>query len=53
VISGFLPFGLSLSKSGVISGKAYFSGTYSFTVRVSDSSSPAQIATARLSITVK
>jgi hypothetical protein len=53
VISGFLPFGLSLSKSGVISGKAYFSGTYSFIVKVTDSSSPTQVTTAWLSITVK
>jgi hypothetical protein len=50
--SGQLPSGLSLSTSGQISGTPSASGTYSFTVKVTDSSSPAKTATASLSITV-
>ena len=47
-----LPPGLSLSSSGVISGTPIATGTTSFTVQVTDSSTPAQIATANLSITI-
>src|SRR5215472_5616786 len=45
VSSGSLPGGLALSTSGQISGTPTMSGTYSFTVQVTDSSSPAQKAT--------
>jgi len=49
--SGTLPAGLSLSSSGVISGTPTTAGTSSFTVRVTDSSSPTVSATRSLSIT--
>src|SRR5215469_5976677 len=47
-----LPAGLTLSSSGVISGTPSGSGTTNFTVKVTDSSNPAQTAQATLSITV-
>ncbi len=51
--SGSLPAGLSLSSGGAISGSPSASGSASFTVEVTDSSSPApQHADAPLSITV-
>jgi hypothetical protein len=51
--SGSLPAGLTLSaSSGVISGTPTTSGTSSFTVTVSDSSSPVQTKSAALSITI-
>lgn len=49
VSGGSLPAGLSLSSTGLITGVAT-SGGSSFTVSVSDSSSPALIASATLSI---
>jgi hypothetical protein len=52
VSSGSLPGGLTLSSSGQISGKPTASGAFSFVVKVTDSSSPAQSATASLSIVV-
>src|SRR5205823_2729323 len=46
ITSGSLPTGLTLtSASGVISGTPSVTGTFSFTTRVNDSSSPAQTAT--------
>jgi hypothetical protein len=42
---GTLPAGLSLSSSGTISGTPTTVGTYSFTVKVTDSSSPVQTQT--------
>ncbi len=50
--SGLLPTGLSLGAAGQISGTPTASGTSSFTVKVTDSSSPLQSATASLSIVV-
>jgi hypothetical protein len=48
-----LPLGLSLAPDGVISGTPIVTGTFNFTVEVSDSSTPAhQTATANLSITI-
>ena len=47
-----LPAGLTLSTGGVISGTPTVTGTTSFTVRVTDSSSPVQTAQATLSITI-
>jgi len=53
ISSGSLPAGLSLAAStGIISGTPTASGTSSFTVKVTDSSSPAQTATKSLSIAV-
>jgi plastocyanin len=52
VMTGKLPTGLKLSSSGLISGKPTTTGTFTFTVKVSDSSSPALTATKALSITV-
>jgi photosystem II stability/assembly factor-like uncharacterized protein/protocatechuate 3,4-dioxygenase beta subunit len=45
VISGQLPAGLNLSDSGRISGTPEEGGDFTFTVRVTDSSSPPQFAT--------
>jgi Peptidase A4 family/Putative Ig domain len=51
--SGSLPAGLSLSPSGIISGTPTHLGTTSFTVRVSDATTPTPLtASATLSITV-
>ena len=50
--SGSLPAGLSLSAGGVISGTPTAAGTFSFTVQVTDSGSPAQTQSATASITV-
>ena len=47
-----LPAGLTLSTGGVISGTPTGTGTTSFTVQVTDSSSPVQTAQATLSITI-
>jgi hypothetical protein len=51
--SGQLPAGLTLaSSSGLISGIPTESGTFSFTVVVKDSGSPAQTVSAKLSVTI-
>ena len=51
--SGSLPTGVSLTAAtGLISGTPTTSGTFSFTVQVKDSSSPAQTAIANLSILI-
>ncbi len=51
ITSGALPTGLSLNAStGAITGIATTAGSASFAVRVTDSSSPAQSATASLSM---
>ena len=52
VASGSLPAGLSVSSSGVISGTPSLSGTFGFTVSVSDTSKSVQTRTAALSISV-
>lgn len=52
VSSGSLPAGLSLSSAGVIFGTPTTVGTSNFTVKASDSFTPAQTATASYSITV-
>jgi hypothetical protein len=54
VVSGALPAGLALDPdAGVISGTPTGTGTSYFTVQATDSSSPAQTATAALSIEVE
>ncbi|HEY4994425.1 MAG TPA: putative Ig domain-containing protein, partial [Nakamurella sp.] len=50
VSSGSLPAGISLSPSGVLSGTPTATGTFSFTVKVTDAN--AQIATQATSITI-
>ncbi len=50
--SGTLPSGISLQSSGSISGTTTKTGQYSFTVQVSDSSSPKQTASQPLSLAV-
>lgn len=47
ISSGALPPGLGLNTSGAITGMATTDGTYSFTVRASDSTNPQQTATAQ------
>lgn len=53
VSAGSLPAGLALSTSGVVSGTPSQSGTYTFTVMVTDSSAPAQSAMKQLSIQIQ
>ena len=50
--SGSLPTGLTLATNGGISGTPTATGTFDFTVQVSDSETPAMTATASLSIVV-
>ena len=50
--SGTLPSGLSISSSGSLSGTTTQTGDYSFTVQVTDASSPKQTATQSLTLTV-
>jgi hypothetical protein len=50
--SGSLPTGLALSAKGAISGTPTATGTFDFTVQVTDSETPAMTASAPLSITV-
>jgi hypothetical protein len=53
LVSGNLPQGLTLSSFGQITGSPTAApGTYSFTVKVTDSAEPAQSDTRQLSITV-
>src|SRR6202044_1399080 len=52
ITAGALPAGLTLSRSGQISGTPTTAGTSSFTVKVTDSSSPAQSSSTSLSIVV-
>ncbi len=52
VATGTLPAGLNLSAAGVISGTPTAAGSSSFTVRVTDSASPAVTATQALSLTI-
>jgi hypothetical protein len=50
--SGNLPPGLGLSSAGVIFGTPTEAGSFSFTVQVSDSTSPAQTATRMLTLQI-
>ncbi|HTT90874.1 MAG TPA: MBG domain-containing protein [Acidimicrobiales bacterium] len=53
VSQGSLPPGLSLSPSGVLSGTPTAAGAYSFTAKVTDSSTPTVLTTSQdLSVTV-
>lgn len=50
--TGALPNGLSLTSAGILSGTPTVAGTFSFTVRVTDSSGPPQTATKSLTLTI-
>ena len=53
IVSGALPAGLSMSPQGLITGSANAAtGTFTFTVKATDSATPAQTATKQLSITL-
>jgi hypothetical protein len=52
VTTGSLPSGVVLSSSGQITGTPTQAGSFSFTVQVTDSSSPAKSATQSLNLTV-
>jgi Putative Ig domain len=52
VIAGRLPAGLTLDRTGQISGTPVFPGTSVVTFQVSDSGSPSQIATVTLIFTI-
>jgi hypothetical protein len=52
ITSGALPSGISLSSSGVLSGKATVAGTYSFTVKVTDTTLPGLTASQTEMLTV-
>jgi hypothetical protein len=52
VASGALPTGLLLSSAGVISGTPTAPGSYSFSVQLTDSESPAQTTSVGLGITI-
>jgi hypothetical protein len=51
-LSGSLPAGLSLSKSGAISGKPHKAGATTFTVKVTDSAKPSNTATEKYRLVV-
>jgi Putative Ig domain len=49
---GPVPPGLTLSTAGVISGTPTTTGTFTFTVRVTDSAQPSKTDTARVTIKI-
>jgi hypothetical protein len=52
ITAGALPPGLSLSQLGVVSGTPTTADNYSFTVQVTDSASPANVASQAFTLTV-
>ena len=50
VSGGALPSGITLSSAGILQGVPTVAGTFNFTVRVTDSSTPAQSATSNLTL---
>ena len=52
VTAGSLPSGLSLSKTGVLTGTPKASGTFSFTVSVSDAANPANKTSVPYKLTI-
>lgn len=52
VVSGSLPDGYTLTPAGMLWGITTQQGTFTFTVRVTDSGSPAETATRRLTVTI-
>lgn len=53
ITAGALPGGLSLGTSGHISGQPSVSGSFQFTIQVTDSTTPAETATRNLSLVVE
>ncbi|MCA9412084.1 MAG: hypothetical protein KC944_12795 [Candidatus Omnitrophica bacterium] len=52
IVSGALPYGVTVDEKGIIAGVPFETGDFSFSVRFSDSSSPADSITQNLSLTV-
>ncbi len=52
LVSGSLPHGITLSSSGKLTGTPTVSGTFTFTVRVHDSSSPREKASKTFRLTI-
>jgi hypothetical protein len=52
VTGGALPSSVTLSSDGILEGLPTVSGSFNFTVKVTDSSSPAQSATAKLTLNI-
>ena len=52
IVSGALPKGVTVDGKGIIAGVPFETGNFSFTVRFSDSSSPADSLTQNLSLSV-
>jgi hypothetical protein len=52
IASGGLPPGITLASDGTLSGQTSVTGTFLFTVQVTDGSSPTRVATASLGLTV-
>lgn len=52
IVAGALPAGISLAGDGSITGTSTLTGSFGFTVEVSDQSNPAQVAQASLALTV-
>jgi hypothetical protein len=53
VISGSMPPGMKFDNNGQLSGSAYATGTYQFTLTATDSFSPPEVATQPFTITVQ
>jgi FtsP/CotA-like multicopper oxidase with cupredoxin domain len=52
ISAGSIPPGLRLSSGGTLSGTPTAAGTYTFTIRVTDRSTPAKVATKVFSLTI-
>ena len=52
VVSGALPYGVTVDEEGVIAGVPFETGDFSFSIRFSDSSSPADSITQNFSLSV-
>lgn len=52
LVSGSLPPGLTLGSDGIISGTPTTEGTYTFSIKITDSSNPANEVTKEFTLTV-
>ncbi len=52
IVSGALPYGMTVDEKGIIAGVPFETGDFSFSVQFSDSSSPADSITQNFSLTV-